>query len=117
VSLLAEVARNYFELRGTQNRLVVARQNAENQRQTLDLTMALLEGGRGTELHTSRAEAQLTSTLATIPPLEAAVKRTMYRLGVLTGQVPIAAVSVRGGRFSGGPGCRTHIVGSPGSSC
>jgi outer membrane protein, multidrug efflux system len=90
VSLLAEVARNYFELRGTQYRLAVARQNAENQRQTLDLTIALLEGGRGTELDTSRAEAQLTSTLASIPPLETAMKRAMYRLGVLIGQRPTA---------------------------
>jgi multidrug efflux system outer membrane protein len=90
VSLLAEVARNYFELRGTQNRLAVARRNADNQRQTLDLTNALLEGGRGTELDTSRAEAQLTSTLASIPPLETVVKRAMYRLGVLIGQPPTA---------------------------
>jgi multidrug efflux system outer membrane protein len=90
VSLLAEVARNYFELRGTQNRLAVAHRNAENQRQTLDLTIALLEGGRGTELDTSRAEAQLTSTLASIPPLEAAAKRAIYRLGVLAGQQPMA---------------------------
>jgi multidrug efflux system outer membrane protein len=90
VSLLAEVARNYFELRGAQNRLAVARRNAENQRQTMDLTMALLEGGRGTELDTSRAEAQLTSTLASIPPLETSVKQAMYRLGVLIGQQPTA---------------------------
>ena len=88
VSLLAEVARNYFELRGTQNRLAVARQNAENQRQTLELTIALLEGGRGTELDTSRAEAQLQLTLASIPPLETAIKAAMYRLGVLIGQLP-----------------------------
>ena len=90
VSLLAEVARNYFVLRGTQNRLAVARQNAENQRQTLDLTIALLEGGRGTELDTSRAEAQWQSTLASIPPLETAIKAAMYRLGVLIGQRPTA---------------------------
>jgi outer membrane protein, multidrug efflux system len=90
VSLLAEVARNYFELRGTQNRLAVARRNAENQRQTLALTHALLEGGRGTELDTSRAEAQWQSTLAGIPPLETAIKAAMYRLGVLIGQPPTA---------------------------
>jgi multidrug efflux system outer membrane protein len=90
VSLLAEVARNYLALRGTQNRLAVARRNAENQRQTLDLTIALLEGGRGTELDTSRAEAQLQSTLASIPPLETAIKAAMYRLGVLIGQPPTA---------------------------
>jgi multidrug efflux system outer membrane protein len=88
VSLLAEVARNYFALRGTQNRLAVARRNAANQQQTLDLTIALLEGGRGTELDTSRAEAQLQSTLASIPPLETAIKAAMYRLGVLIGQPP-----------------------------
>ncbi len=35
VSLMAEVARNYFELRGAQHELEVARQNAENQRETL----------------------------------------------------------------------------------
>jgi multidrug efflux system outer membrane protein len=90
VSLLAEVARNYFELRGAQDRLEVARRNAENQKQTLDLTIAILEGGRGTELDTSRARAQLNSKLATIPPLETAIKNAIYRLSVLTGQQPTA---------------------------
>ncbi|MGH7891515.1 MAG: TolC family protein, partial [Thermodesulfobacteriota bacterium] len=90
VSLLAEVARNYFELRGAQNQLDVARRNAANQQNTLDLTIVLLEGGRGTELDTSRARAQLNNTLAIIPPFEARVKRTIFRLGVLTGQQPAA---------------------------
>ncbi|HET7289495.1 MAG TPA: efflux transporter outer membrane subunit [Thermodesulfobacteriota bacterium] len=90
VSLLAEVARNYFELRGAQNQLDVARRNAANQQNTLDLTITLLEGGRGTELDTSRARAQLNNTLAIIPPLEARVRTTIYRLGVLTGRQPDA---------------------------
>src|SRR3989454_8021887 len=38
VTLTAEVARAYFELRGAQEQLQVARQNAENQRRTFDLT-------------------------------------------------------------------------------
>jgi outer membrane protein, multidrug efflux system len=66
----------------------VARRNAENQRQTLDLTIALLEGARGTELDTSRAEAQWQSTLASIPSLETAIEAAMYRRGVLIGQPP-----------------------------
>lgn len=90
VSLLAEVARNYFELRGAQNQLDVARRNAANQQNTLDLTITLLEGGRGTELDTSRARAQLNNTLAIIPPLETRVRKTIYRLGVLTGRQPDA---------------------------
>jgi multidrug efflux system outer membrane protein len=86
------VARNYFELRGAQNQLAVARHNAENQRQTLDLTHALLDAGRGTELDVARAEAQLNATLAIIPPLETTINRALYRLGVLIGQAPTALV-------------------------
>ncbi len=90
VVVIAEVGRNYFELRGNQARLAVARRNAENQRNTLELTDALLEGGRGTELDTARAREQLTTTLASIPPLEAAVERAAHRLAVLVGEPPQA---------------------------
>jgi multidrug efflux system outer membrane protein len=88
VSLIAEVARNYFELRGLQNQLATAKKNAENQAQTLEITRVRLEGGRGTELDTSRAAAQLDSTRATIPPLESAIQQAIHRLSVLTGQLP-----------------------------
>jgi multidrug efflux system outer membrane protein len=66
----------------------VATANAENQAQTLDLTNILLEGGRGNALDVARAEAQLNSTLATIPPLQTQTKRAIHRLSVLTGQLP-----------------------------
>jgi len=88
VSLIAEVARNYFELRGLQNQLATTKKNADNQIQTLDITRVRLENGRGTELDTSRAAAQLDSTLAAIPPLESAIHQAMHRLSVLTGQLP-----------------------------
>ncbi|HVV70456.1 MAG TPA: TolC family protein, partial [Verrucomicrobiae bacterium] len=55
----------------------------------LDLTTAKLKAGRATELDTQRARAQLNATLAAIPPLEAAVKHSIYRLSVLTGQQPV----------------------------
>ncbi|MGR9086743.1 MAG: efflux transporter outer membrane subunit [Gammaproteobacteria bacterium] len=92
VSLIAEVARNYFELRGLQNQLAVSRKNAENQAKTLEITRIRLESGRGTELDTSRAIAQLDSTRATIPPLESAIYQAIHRLGVLTGQMPDAMI-------------------------
>jgi multidrug efflux system outer membrane protein len=88
VSLIAEAARNYFELRGLQNQLATAKKNAKNQTQTLEITRVRLEGGRGTELDTSRAAAQLDSTLATIPPMESAIQQGIHRLSVLTGQLP-----------------------------
>jgi multidrug efflux system outer membrane protein len=65
----------------------------ENQQSTLDLTKARLDAGRGTELDTSRAQAQLSSTLGTIAPLEAAVSRSIHRLSVLTGREPTALTS------------------------
>ncbi|HWX22441.1 MAG TPA: efflux transporter outer membrane subunit [Candidatus Binatia bacterium] len=93
LSLVAEVARNYFELRGTQHELAVAQRNADNQRETLDWTLARFQAGRATELDTARARAQFNATLATIPPLQGAIKHSIYRLGVLTGQQPTALES------------------------
>jgi multidrug efflux system outer membrane protein len=90
ITLIAEVARNYFELRGGQNHLAVARRNADNQRESLDITVARLRAGRANELDTAQARAQLNSTLATVPPLEAAIKHSIHRLSVLLGQPPAA---------------------------
>ncbi|HEY7681422.1 MAG TPA: TolC family protein [Gemmatimonadales bacterium] len=88
VSLTAELARAYFELRGAQEQLEVARRNAENQRRTFDVTRERLEAGRGTAFDTERARAQLNSTLASIPTREAQVAAAQYRIGVLVGRSP-----------------------------
>jgi multidrug efflux system outer membrane protein len=88
VSVTAEVARNYFVLCGLKDQLGVALRNADNQGQTLEITGVRLEAGRGNELDTSRADAQLQTTLSTIPPLEASIATTIHRLSVLTGRQP-----------------------------
>ncbi len=88
VTVAAEVARNYFELRGAQRRLTVARENLNTEHQTLELTQLLDEAGRGSELDVQRSRARLKATEATIPPLEAAEKQAGYRLAVLLGQRP-----------------------------
>ncbi|MEQ1530630.1 MAG: efflux transporter outer membrane subunit [Methylococcales bacterium] len=93
VSVIAEVARNYFELRGLQGQLAVAKKNAENQSETLDMIRVKVENGRGTELDTSRALAQLETTRAGIPVFESAISRNIHRLGVLTGQLPGALLA------------------------
>lgn len=90
VSLIAETARNYFELRGLQKQLDVAEKNTVNQQLTLELTQKKLDYGRGTELDVSRALAQLETTRATIPGLKTEIARAIHRLGVLTGQLPDA---------------------------
>jgi len=88
VTVAAEVARNYFELRGTQRRLDVARQNLDSQDQTLKLTQLRYDAGSVTELDVQQSRARLKATEASIPPLEAAEKQSAYRLAVLLGQRP-----------------------------
>ena len=88
VTVAAEVARNYFELRGAQKRLTVARENLETEHRTLELTQLLDETGRGSELDVQRSRARLKATEATIPPLEAAEKQAGYRLAVLIAERP-----------------------------
>src|SRR5918997_1607979 len=93
VSLAAELARAYFDLRGTQEQLSVARRNAENQRRTLEVTRERLEAGRGTRVDTQRAQAQLSFTLAAIPQLEARGRQAQYQIGTLGGRPPAAVAA------------------------
>ncbi len=93
VGVVAEVARDYFILRGLQDQRNLTERNAENQLRTLVLTRNRLEAGRGNQLDTARAEAQWRTTLASIPSLEASIATTMYRLSVLTGRSPTALTS------------------------
>ncbi|HEY0661142.1 MAG TPA: efflux transporter outer membrane subunit [Lysobacter sp.] len=93
VSIVGEVASGYVQLRGLQERLRVARENADNQRETLRLVDARLDAGRGTEFDTARARAQLEATLSRVPALEAQVAVTMHRIAVLTGRTPDALIA------------------------
>jgi outer membrane protein, multidrug efflux system len=93
VSLTAELARAYFELRGAQEQLSVAQRNAENQRRTLLVTRQRLDAGRGTAFDTERAQAQLGFTLASIPAREAQVREAQYQIGVLVGRPPASVAA------------------------
>src|SRR5690606_31163003 len=93
VAVAGEVARSWIELRGTQERLRVARANRDNQQRTFDLVQARLDAGAGTEFDTARARAQLETTAARIPALEAPAQVAMHRLAVLSGRDPGALVA------------------------
>jgi len=93
VTVSAEVARNYMALRGYQRQLEVARSNINSQRDTLDLTRVRATAGLATELDVTRAEAQLASTEAVVPELEALIANSAHRLGVLLGRSPGALLN------------------------
>lgn len=88
VSVLGEVARNYFDLRGAQRRLQIARDNLATQQETLKLTTVRRELGRGIDQDVASAAARVATTEAEIPSLEGAARIASYRLAVLLGQRP-----------------------------
>jgi multidrug efflux system outer membrane protein len=90
VSVAAELARTYFELRGLQEQRRVTRLNLDAQRAALKLVEARLDAGRGTALDTERARALVEGTAATVPQLDIALARARMRLAVLTGTTPSA---------------------------
>ncbi|MFP5307538.1 MAG: efflux transporter outer membrane subunit, partial [Gammaproteobacteria bacterium] len=112
LSVVAEVARNYFELRGGELELAVAQRNADNQQQTLALAQARFDAGSGTEFDLARAQAQLSTTLATLPAIRTRVVAARNRLAVLTGRAPQAAgLAANAGEMSPLP--RLVQIGSP----
>ena len=90
VSVIAELSRDYFVLRGLQDQLALTQRNADSEFNTLKLTRVRLEAGRGNQLDTARAEAQWQTTVASIPSLQTSIATTLYRLSVLTGRQPTA---------------------------
>jgi multidrug efflux system outer membrane protein len=88
LSVVAEVARNYFELRGAQEQLAMAGRNIKTQAHVLELIRLRESSGRGTALDSARAEAQVAATEASLPPLEAAASRALRRIEVLAGVAP-----------------------------
>ena len=105
VSLLAEVARNYSELRGTERRLEIAGQNIKLQIDTLDLTKVRADAGLGTELDVERQASQLEATQAMVPALESARQMSVHRLSVLLGEEPgaLAAELAEAGQLPATP--------------
>ncbi len=90
VSLAAEVAVNYIELRGLQQRLQIARSNLASQQETLQITQWRLQAGLTTSLVTEQARAAAEQTAAQVPALQSSLAQSRHSLAVLTGQAPAA---------------------------
>lgn len=93
LTLAAEIARNYIELRGAQRRLDVARRNLAIQQDGLVLTRAQFDAGLASRLDMLRAEALVSDTQAEIPSLIADARGSIYRIGALVGHQPEALLA------------------------
>jgi len=88
VSLYAEVALNYVDVRSLQTRLDFAHQNVGAQRESLQLTRDRFRAGLTSALDVAQAEQNLAQTESTIPTLESALNAALNRLAVLLGEQP-----------------------------
>ncbi len=88
VSVVAEIAGNYFEIRGLQQQLAVAERSLTNQRETLRLAEVRRDAGFGEEQDVASARARLAAIEASIPPIRSQTARREHRIAVLIGTRP-----------------------------
>ncbi|WP_395062272.1 efflux transporter outer membrane subunit [Paraburkholderia silvatlantica] len=88
VSLAAEVAQAYIDLRDEQQRLAIAQRTAQLQQEMLTLTEQRRAGGTAAEVDVERLTTQVENTRSTITPLAAQVEISLDQLAVLTGKAP-----------------------------
>ena len=88
VSLAAEVASSYINLRGLQTRLTIARSNLAAQEETLQITRWRAQAGLVSSLDVAQAVSAAEQTQAQIPTLQSSESQALNALAVLTGQVP-----------------------------
>lgn len=96
VSLAAEVAVAYVELRGLQARLQIAQRNLAAQQDTLQITRWRAQAGLASSLDLEQAVASTEQTRAQIPALQTSITQSLNALAVLTGQVPGALQATLG---------------------
>lgn len=93
VTLTAEVAVNYVNLRAFQQQIAIAQNNLAAQEHSAAITRQRFEGGFASGLDVSNAEAEAATTASRIPLLEASARQSIYSLGVLLGMPPESSIS------------------------
>ncbi len=90
VGLLAQVATNYLELRGVQQRTNILQSNIDLQLERLRALQVFVKAGVANEADIARQQMLLQSTEAMLPQLTNAGQKLIHRLGVLLGEQPVS---------------------------
>ena len=113
VILLSDVATDYIQYRTFQQRLALAQQNVEIQRQAFELAQSNFKAGATTERDVQQARQAYEQTRALIPQFELGVRQNNNALCVLLG-IPIENLSGRLGETGTIPTAPTEVfVGIP----
>ncbi len=90
LAALTELAQNYMQLRGTQNRLEIAKRNLRLADENVDLVNTRFGSGVATTLDLAQARAQRATIAATLPPLRIQEAELINAIGLLLGDAPRA---------------------------
>jgi outer membrane protein, multidrug efflux system len=113
VSLVAEVALNYIQLRTEQSRAEIAHQNEVSQSETLQLTSWRAQAGLVSSVDVEQARTNLEQTRAGIPTLESSIAQSEHQLATLLG-LPAPTLKIRLSKAASLPGApETITVGIP----
>ena len=93
IQTIAEVARDYLQLRNAQSLLQIAEDNVRTARNLLSLTQQRATAGLTDELDVAQEQAQLTTTEATVPQAQDQVASYINALSLLLGEPPRALQS------------------------
>ena len=96
VSLIAEVARTYTQIRTFELQLVFARSNVKMQEKSFEIATDRYEGGATSELDPTMAKALFKQTQASIPQFEAGLRQAKNALAILLGIPPIEIQNILG---------------------
>ncbi|RAO74857.1 TolC family protein [Dyella jiangningensis] len=88
VLMHAQVADTYYTMRTAEARLRIARENAELQKRSFEITERLFKSGESDELDFQQAKTQYLSTLSSIPDFESQIALARHALAVLVGRPP-----------------------------
>lgn len=88
VTLSAEIAKNYIEMRSLQNRLTILQRTIKAQDEAIALTEKLLDSGVVNEIGLCNAEAACSALKAQSPLLELDIDRAIHRISTLLGYAP-----------------------------
>jgi NodT family efflux transporter outer membrane factor (OMF) lipoprotein len=88
VTVCAEIALDYIQLRGFQEQIAIAEDNLKSEERTAGLTRKRLAAGFVSGLDVANAEAQVATTASAIPVLETSARQTIYALSILLARPP-----------------------------
>lgn len=88
LTLIAEVARNYLDLRNAQASAATTKATAEADADLARLTRLRFDAGEASRLDAETAEGAARASAATVPDAEASATAAAYRIATLVGSTP-----------------------------